>query len=165
MIFFKKNKQVTFDRIYHDHKNQVRGVLFRMLIQNAQAEILDELEQEVFIKAWNALGGFSFKSTISTWLYRISVNTAIDHLRKQKIQHTPLDEKKTQNLREHNQDLKIDVAKLLASIDDKHRAVLILYYFEEKSIEEISNILETKVGTIKSRLTHARKKAKVLYER
>lgn len=165
MFFFKQNKQVVFDKLYQEHHSKVRGVLYRMLLENAKPEILDELEQEVFIKAWKSMGAFEFKSKVGTWLYRISVNTAIDYLRKQKIQPIPLDENLLKDEKKDTHDIQLDVTKLLMNLDEKHRAVLILHYFEDKSIKEISTILEVQLGTVKSRLNNARKKAEALYER
>jgi RNA polymerase sigma-70 factor (ECF subfamily) len=165
LIFFKQNNQVAFDKLYEEYHDKVRGTLYRMLLENAKAEILDELEQEVFIKAWKALGTFEFKSKVSTWLYRISVNTAIDFLRKQKIQPTTLVDEILEDDIKINKDLKIDISKLLMELDEKHRAILVLFYFEERSLKEISQILEIQLGTVKSRLNTARKKAEALYER
>lgn len=166
MIFIKGNSKQAFDKLYAENSNKIRGTLYRMLMEKAKAEILDELEQEVFIKVWKALDRFQFQSQISTWIYRISVNTAIDFLRREKVQS----EKYCENEASSNDDRfkeefeKLDVQFLLTQLNEMHRAVLILFYFEDKSLKEISDILEIELGTVKSRLNAAKKKAAEIFK-
>lgn len=167
MIFLKQKTKSQFDKLYDENSQKVRGVLYRMLMEKAKGEILDELEQEVFIKVWSALAKFQFQSQISTWVYRISVNTAIDYLRKEKGNLEISDQAQIVDPQSNTMEassLKLDIQNLLQKIDEKHRAVLILYYFEDRQLKEIAKILEIELGTVKSRLNTARKKAAQIYQ-
>lgn len=134
-----------------------------MLCERATVQIIDDLEQDIFIKIWKSLNTFNSQSKIQTWIYRISANTIIDYIRKSKftvcsdIENMEIEEPTSEDkkLEHRNQ-----VNYLLSELDELHRVVIILFYLEEKSIAEISNILEIKEGTIKSRLHIAKKKAK-----
>ena len=69
-----------FKKFYEEHATKVRGVLFRLVGEQA----LSDLTQEAFMKAWEHRNKFRGDSEASTWLYRISYNCAVDYLRKHK---------------------------------------------------------------------------------
>src|SRR5580765_7460101 len=65
----------AFEQLYRDHVGRVHGAILRLVgMDRARAE---ELTQEAFVRAWQKLSGFRFESAFSTWLYRLSVNTAL----------------------------------------------------------------------------------------
>lgn len=146
-----------FQRLFETSEGMVRGVLFRML---GSKEDVDELAQEVFIKAWKSFGQFNNQSNVKTWIYRITVNTALDHLRKQKLKGL-LSLASNAQVEPTTLGSNLEMAQLiqvgLQRLSNKHRVVFILYYFEELTIDEISKALKLSAGTIKSRLHHARK--------
>lgn len=152
MYFLKGPRQ--FEKFFDENVARVRGILYPIL-----GEVdLDDATQEVFLKVWNSIGTFHSRSKLETWVYRISVNTGIDYLRKRKSFAT-LDEFSHAKEEAHisfvsNQDL---IQKALQRIQEESIKLIILYYFEEKTLKEIACILQKPLGTIKAQLSLARK--------
>lgn len=134
-----------------------------------------DVVQDAFIKAHKYLDKFEGHSSFYTWLYRIVMNLAIDHLRKhRRIKPVELDEQKLDDtagddvllpkilgsnpgraLMDKQIRARIDAA--LATLSDNHRAVLIMRELEGMSYEEMAQAMSCSKGTIMSRLFHARK--------
>lgn len=153
-----RGEDETFRKLYADHVRLVRGVLFNM----AGDRYLDDLTQEVFIKIWRALGEFEHRSSLRTWIYRLTVNTALDLLRKgHQWQWLQLE---TVMLTTPDASTELEnrstVQMALGQLDGAHRSVMVLHYFEMLSLEEISEVLEVPAGTVKSRLHNGREKMK-----
>jgi len=126
----------------------------RKFIQNP--EELEDVLQEVFIKAYRNLYGFNAKRKFSSWIYRIAHNEAVNHLKRNSRRVFSLDEMEYKAI-----DEKIDIQGGidsglererieggLASLKEKYREPLILYFLEEKSYEEISDILRLPRNTV-----------------
>jgi RNA polymerase sigma-70 factor (ECF subfamily) len=154
--------QHSFQQLYRRHQAKVRSTLFQL----CGGDGLDDLVQEVFIRAWKGLGKFRQTAQFSTWLYRIAWNVACDRRRvlaQNRSRYTPASEEvveqvvdvsRSQELTKmHYRDL---VAKGLAQLSPEHRSVLVLHDLEELPQKEVSEILDIPVGTVKSRLFHAR---------
>lgn len=126
---------------------------------------LDELEdvlQVVFIKCYQNLFGFNVDKKFSSWIYRIAHNEAINHIKKnskgqialEDVEYKIIDEKINLHDEVDKIFLKKEVEEYLSEIKLKYREPLILFYFEQKSYEEISDILripKNTVGTLISR--------------
>jgi RNA polymerase sigma-70 factor (ECF subfamily) len=116
------------------------------------------LVQDAFLQIWKALPGFRHEAKLSTWIYKITVNRALDHLRTQKDRRVPSffsGETSSTSLDEQfsNRDL---VSKGLSSLSEEHRTVLVLSMLHDLGNSEISAILDVSEGTIKSRLHYAK---------
>ena len=98
---------------------------------------------------------------LSTWIYRIVINASIDYLRKQKTDRVSLDEVEIPQEDHYKED---DYLELLSSLEEKDRTIVILKYFEEWKIDDIADILEMNVSTVKARLYRALKKLKIVLE-
>src|SRR5690625_186227 len=128
----------------------------------------EDITQEVFIKCYKNLDKYRGDATISTWIYRITVNTAKDFLHKNKLMQFvhPLkyitnlvnDQTPEQALIEKNQ--KEQVLHAIFSLQIRYREILILYYFHDQKIDEISETLHVNANTVKSRLVRGRRKLK-----
>ena len=124
---------------------------------------LDDLVQEVFLRAWKGLPGFRQFAEFSTWLYRITWNVATDRRRKLGQERsrqdcleslTPDSNDQTSALNQsHYQDL---VQRGLVQLTEEQRSVLVLHDLQDLPQKEIAQILDIPVGTVKSRLFHAR---------
>jgi RNA polymerase sigma-70 factor (ECF subfamily) len=137
-------------------------------------EDAEDITQEVFVRAWKSLRTFRGDAKFSTWLYRIALNTAMRHAgksgheRKRRVEPGPdqpdLLAEVPADPEEGPEALawkRMSHAALRAAVQDlpeKHRAVIILHYFEEKTSEEIAEILGVSVGTVWSRIHYAVKK-------
>ncbi|HEY9738785.1 MAG TPA: sigma-70 family RNA polymerase sigma factor [Trichocoleus sp.] len=144
--------------LYRRHQTKVRSTLYQLCGEDA----LDDLVQEVFIKAWRGLPQFRQQAQFSTWLYRIVWNVASDHRQrqaKQRVRLEALQQTAEPNFRSadvmhlHYQDL---VQRGLQSLSLEHQAVLVLHDLEHLPQKEIAAVLSIPVGTVKSRLFHAR---------
>ena len=143
---------------------------------NHQAE---DILQEVFIKIYRNLNNFDPNLKFSSWAYRITHNEAINHIRKKK-ESMPLetDDTETTNLiniledetdvqeEAKQKELATKIRQTIYKLPKKYREVIILYYLEDKTYEEISDILKKPKATIGTLLLRAKTKLKTyLHER
>jgi RNA polymerase sigma-70 factor (ECF subfamily) len=136
------------------------------------AEDAEELSQDVFMKAFRNLQSFKGESSFSTWLYRIAYNTAISEIRKKKWEYLAIEEAQIENVSEEeiakamgltdqNEQIKrLELAIEKLQPDDK--ALILLFYMEDKSIEEIGQISALSQSNVKTRLHRIRKKLFVI---
>ncbi|GJQ20725.1 MAG: RNA polymerase sigma factor [Bacteroidia bacterium] len=160
---FQSGDQGVFRVLVERYQERIRNLLFSIF---HETETIDDLAQEVFIKAYEGLGRFRFESSFYTWLYRIAVNRARDELRKRKVRRFfsfhGLDGSTEKEVTERTtvQPVSIDeqelVAKGLEALPEKYRMPVILKDLDGLSYEEISEVLECEVGTVKSRLSRGR---------
>lgn len=151
----------AFRLLYRCHQQRVRSILFQL--SGADSATLDDLVQDVFLRAWKGLAKFRQTAKFSTWLYRIACNVACDYKCKSAKTRTKLqnfciqsatmqDEPSLLDL--HYQDL---VQRGIKTLSFSQRTVLVLHDLQEISQTEIADILKIPVGTVKSRLFHARR--------
>jgi RNA polymerase sigma-70 factor (ECF subfamily) len=145
--------------------------IFNLIFQYAKdREIVADLAQETFLKAYRALASFKGNSTFYTWLRRIAINNSINYLNARRDHPTTNDEpfeNQTQTLADTKfvspentvlvQELSYAVRNAMDSLPDSFRSILIMREFEEMSYEEIAGTLNCPVGTVRSRLFHARR--------
>lgn len=126
----------------------------------------DDVAQDAFVKAWASLQSFRQQSGFATWLYRITVNTAIDAVRRRR-HDAPLDDTIPTG-RELPEDVALQrerqrrVRAAIRELPPAARATLILREYEQLSYREIAEVLDIPIGTVMSRLSYARQ---VLKER
>ena len=145
------------------YQERIRNLLFSIF---RDRDFIDDLAQEVFIKAYQALPHFRFEASFYTWLYRIAVNKSRDELRKKKARRffsfQTLDEgiEKELNVRlsvqQENKDTQELVAMGLKTLPKKFRIAIVLKDIEGLSYEEISEVMKCELGTVKSRISRAR---------
>jgi RNA polymerase sigma-70 factor, ECF subfamily len=132
----------------------------------------NEVTQETFIAALKSLGTYREKSSFKAWLFTIAVNTSRSHLRKRKaLERLRVTLTAVFQVNSQKQALPEDLViqneteaviwNSLNKLDERHRMVVVLRYFHELSISEISEILSVNKGTIHSRLHNAREKLKI----
>ena len=163
----------AFEQLLLEHQKNVYNLCYRMAGNPDDAM---DLSQETFLRAWRCLDQYQFASAFSTWLYRLCSNICIDFLRKRRRQQTvPLTfedadgEEQTyavpdaQPLPEEQVELKLThetLAAAMAQLLPEHRAVLQLRVVNEMSYEQIADVLDIQIGTVKSRLSRARNQLK-----
>jgi len=156
----------AFGALVKKYKTKVFNLAFGL---TRDRETADDLAQEVFIKAYYALGKFKFKSGFGTWLYRIAVNHIKDHLRKtKKARHISFEDlhkesrlseeeiHRRENAREKERRIKL-LHQALQALPEKHQIILTLRDVQGHSYEEIASMLRLSPGTVDSRLHRARK--------
>jgi RNA polymerase sigma-70 factor (ECF subfamily) len=153
-----KGETQNYRKLYRRHQQRVRSILYQL----CGAAHLDDLVQEVFLRAWKGLPKFRQTAKFSTWLYRIAWNLACDQRQADfKLQtqlqnlteRIPTQQEAPDLLHLHYQDL---VKRGLENLSFDHRTVLVLHDLEEMPQKEVAQILGIPVGTVKSRLFHAR---------
>ena len=156
--------------ILRRYEERVRGYCLMMLEDPTQAE---DAAQEVFIKAYQALGQFRRQSSFSTWLYRIAANHCTDLLRKRVRQKTESWEALLEKEGEKIEALfagspKIEsleqtelVTKLLSYLPEKSRTILILREIQGLNYQELAEALGCTVDAVKGRLKRARQEIEI----
>jgi RNA polymerase sigma-70 factor (ECF subfamily) len=161
---FLRGNERSFNELVHRYKEKVYWVARRMVIDHDDA---DDIVQEVFIKFYHSAKNFRGDSSLYTWLYRMTVNASLNALRRKKVrEYLSLDEIATQYESDAPQpdevleslEQRSEIEKAVALLPGKQRAVFVLRYYEEKSYEEIADILKTSVGGLKANYFHAVKK-------
>ena len=168
----------AFEQLLLEHQKNVYNLCYRMAGNPDDAM---DLSQETFLRAWRCLDQYQFASAFSAWLYRLCSNICIDFLRRRRRQQTvPLTfedadgEEQTyavpdvQPLPEEQVELKLTretLAAAMAQLLPEHRAVLQLRVVNEMSYEQIADVLDIQIGTVKSRLSRARNQLKKILER
>jgi RNA polymerase sigma-70 factor (ECF subfamily) len=148
----------AFEQLYRRHHRRVHGVIVRLVGQaGARAE---DLTQEAFVRAWQALPAFRFESAISTWLHRLAVNTALMELRARRSRpwhedDDALDTAASIDTASHAM-LGRDLEQAVATLPPRARAVLILHDVEGWKHDEIAQSLGMAVGSSKAQLHRAR---------
>ncbi len=142
-----------FESLYQLYYGLIRSVTYRMV----GSPNFEDLTQESFLKVWQQRMQFEGRSLLRTWIYRIAVNTCIDFLRKTKsapvyLEPSQLDQFSKENLFENRRLL----FEALQTLEAEDRTLVILHYFEDLKLSEISEILEIPEGTLKSRLYYIR---------
>ncbi len=160
----KQGDSYAFKRLYDQYKNKVYGLALRM---TGNPEAAEDITQQVFMKVLASLLSFGHQARFSSWLFRLAMNTCLDHCRKERRialvsmdQVPPADleslrgsEPTDPSLRE---ELTAAVEKALLKLSRKLRGVLLLKYVEGLSYAEIAEVLGCSVGTVSSRLNRSR---------
>lgn len=152
----------AFDRIVETNKTSVYSTALRITGSFADAE---EVSQDVFVKIYFSLSKFRAGSALSTWIYRIAVNTALDRVRKNKrrsaVEGAALPREDILAAPPPPADSAVAEANgLLTSLDEKYRAPLVLREYEGLKYDEIARVLGISVGQVKIRIFRAREELK-----
>ena len=150
--------KVLFEELVNRYKKSVYYLTYRMVHDHEDAA---DLSQETFLKAYQGLTKFKRRSSFHTWIYRITVNLCINHLRKKKSrQFVELDKTHSVELPAVLQELELEELQAMVNdavneLPEKQRAAVILRIYHGLSHKEISDILECSVGTVKANYFHA----------
>jgi len=164
-----KGDQNAFSEIVELYKDKVYQLCYRMLGNSHEAE---DIAQEAFIRAYVNIDRYNTNRKFSTWLYRIATNLCIDRIRKKKPDYY-LDAEiaGTDGLTMYSQvaaegvepvdevagmELQNEIQREISNLPDKYRSVIVLKYIEELSLNEISEILDLPLGTVKTRIHRGR---------
>ena len=165
VIRSQNGDQIAYEKLYRANVGKVYALCLRLC---GQKELAEDLTQESFIRAWQKLGSFRGDSKFSSWLFRLTSNVVIGHLRKHsKWQVESLDEAaydKTQST-ERPFGLSEEIDEALRCLSDSARVVLIMHEYLGYKHNEISKITGMAVGTSKTHLHRARSTLKTQAER
>lgn len=161
---FQNGRETSFNELVRRYQEKLYWIARRFVNNHDDA---DDVVQEVFIKSYKALKEFRGESSVYTWLYRITVNYALNHIRRNRVREffkideffdieSDTDERPDKMYERQEQQELIEQA--VAVLPEKQKAVFILRYYEELPYEEIAKILKTSVGGLKANYFHAVKK-------
>ncbi len=139
-----------------------RPIYFMILRMVKTAEEADELTQQVFFNAYKGLKGFRAESSFLTWLSKIALNLTRSSLRKNRKFFIEFDDRKAKAAipDEEKEEKRSWIKEFLEVLPSIQKQVLTLRIYEEKSFQEIADLLNSKEGTVKVNFHHALKKIK-----
>ncbi|OGW28740.1 MAG: hypothetical protein A2X59_11870 [Nitrospirae bacterium GWC2_42_7] len=169
---FKSGDKSVFEELVQRYQDRIYNLCRHMLGSASDAE---DAAQDTFIKAYQNLKKFRPEASFYTWLYRIAVNTCLDYKKKpffeslfksstegeEYISEPVSDQPSPEKLFKSKQ-LGFALSKSLGKLSLKLRTVIILKEIEGLSYEEISEVLDVSVGTVKSRISRARDELRIL---
>lgn len=161
---FRAGEVEAFERLYHKYYQKVYSIARSVVLNSEDAA---DVAQEVFSLAYKNISGFDNRSRFGTWLHRIAVNRSIQEQRKLRLRRntTPLDEAKAIAETPTEQPIDPDVKDAMMSLPPADRVILGLFYWEEKSLQEIAEIYSIQPNAAKTRLYRARERFRLAYER
>jgi RNA polymerase sigma-70 factor, ECF subfamily len=165
----KKGDQAAFEDVVMYYQDKIYQHVLRMLGNSHEAE---DIAQEAFIRAYVNIHSYDENRKFSTWLYRIATNLTIDRIRKRKPDYyLDAEVKGTDGLDMYSQlavddklpedeleglELQKYIQKQIAQLPPKYRSIIMLRYLEDFSLQEISDILDIPIGTVKTRIHRGR---------
>ena len=168
IVLLKQGDERAFEKLVVKYQNYIFRLAFSILRDEEDAK---ELTQEVFIKIYTSIQGFNNRSTLSTWIYRITYNLCLDHLKKhqkKKRLTSSIDDRENTEILSlkaeghdpeeslERREIRKDIREGLDALSDEHRVLIELKDIRGYSYEEIIAITGLKDGTLKSRLFRAR---------
>ena len=155
-----------FAQIVERYEKKLFNFIYRL--SGRPREDIEDIVQNTFIKVYRNLNDFDVELKFSSWIYRVARNEAISHYRRSSARPTVVDLGEDNSViesisSEFNLEREVDIKILrekfdvaLQEIDKKYRDVLVLKFFEEKSYQEISDILKKPIGTVGALINRAK---------
>ena len=165
----RNGDESAFEQLVLENQNRVYSLALRLVGDREEAA---DLAQEAFLKAWQGLSSFQGGSSFSTWVYRLTTNVCIDHIRKQKRRQEiepavslddedsgwaePADWEQDPHRKLERSEQGRALSRALEQLPDYQRQALVLRELSGLSYQEISEKLDLDLGTVKSRIARAR---------
>ena len=171
------NDTGEFRKIVDNFRSRIYHTAYGIVQNHDDAK---DITQEVFLKIYEKMGTFKGEASFSTWVYRVTVNTCIDVLRRKKAgmqlelqeevnysgrlaENAPITQRPVSPFEATYQtELRAKIKEAFLKLSPEHRTALVLREIEGLSYQEIADSLECSVGTVMSRLHYARKKMQKL---
>jgi RNA polymerase sigma-70 factor (ECF subfamily) len=170
----KEGDPDAFATLFYTHKARVYSLCLRMTNNTAEAE---DLTQDAFLQVFRKLATFRGDSALSTWLYRVAVNTVLMHFRKKGLRQVSLDEPSSQDTRMVKREYgnlddqlsgsvdRITLARAMKELPAGYRTIFLLHEVKGYEHQEIARLLRCSVGNSKSQLHKAKLKMRELLAR
>ncbi len=172
---FKNGDTSAFGEIINKYQDKIYNLCRHMLGNAADAE---DVAQNVFLKAYQALPKFKPEASLYTWLYRIATNTCIDYRKKpvfeslfgnsgegERLVHDRVSDAPSPEQIYQSKQIGRALQESLGKLSPKFRAIILLKEIEELSYEEIADTLDISIGTVKSRIARAREELQKLMKK
>jgi len=155
--------KLDFNTLYRDYKSKVYGTVTHVV---GRTDEIDDIVQTVFLEIHRSIPKYKGQSKLSTWIYRIAVNVALQYIRKRKRRKVFLffkdEERNAEQLavdlrpRYESRDLMKRLCLHLEKISEKKRVVFVLHELEGLPVDKVAEICDVPVNTVRSRLHAAR---------
>jgi RNA polymerase sigma-70 factor (ECF subfamily) len=162
-----KGDRAAFRELVLEHSHAMFRLAWRLTSDETAAE---DIVQEAFIKAWRKIGAFRMDSSFKSWLHRITVNTAMDYLRKHLRRKQFETEEPAYETVERagvtpDTGTQIDISRqtqvAMMELSESERTALLLKHYEGHSIKEVAHIMEITTGACKQNIFRAVKKMRI----
>lgn len=170
ILLAQKGDIKAFEELIKKYKNDIFNIAFFKVLDVNTAE---DIAQEAIIRIFQKINLFDFKGSFSSWIYKVTYNTILKLVEKftpnnlsieqQEIANTDEIKKIEENITQ--QQILDRLTKLISKLPEELQIVLILHDIQAKKYEEIAEILDINIGTVKSRLFNARKMLKEMCEK
>lgn len=141
-----------FEIIYNEHYKLLYKVAYGYVLNQCDAE---DIVQDAFVKFYRAHKTFTSSDSLKYYLIRITINRSIDYIRHNK-KIVSVNREDIENLPDKGSNRNEMIWEFVCSLKEKYRTVIILHYYDNYSIKEISSILMTSESNVKMRLSRAR---------
>jgi len=164
-----KGDQKAYRLLTERHRTAIFHIVLKIV---RDRETANDLVQETFMKAFSSLASYRSEYRFSTWLYKIAANCSIDFLRKKRIQVLSLEgnlngdsESRTMDVPDYSyhperdlvrKEQRFSIEEAIDSLPKKYREVIVYRHKDDKSYEEIADLLSIPIGTVKARIFRAR---------
>jgi RNA polymerase sigma-70 factor, ECF subfamily len=152
----------SFERLVDEYRDKVFRLACSLISDEAAAE---DATQEIFLKIWKALPDFRGDSSLSTWIYAIARNTCLTRRRIAAEHRTvSLDEANAAEIPSQDPPAAADsdLRAAIARLPEKYRRVLVLFYLEDRSYQQVALALGVPMGTVKTHLHRSKKELALL---
>jgi len=169
VVRVQKGDRPAFDLLVRKYQHRIAKLVSRFVSDRSEVE---DVTQEAFIKAWRAIKGFRGDSAFYTWLYRIAINTAKNYLVSQGRRPPATDieaeeaegtsmgvtlrENATPESHLHADEIAMTVERAVARLPEDLRTAITLREIDGLSYEEIADVMDCPIGTVRSRIFRAR---------
>ena len=169
----KSGNDGAFEEIIKRYEQKICSTIYYMV---KNKDIVEDIAQEVFIKLYKNLSNFNEKSSLYTWIYRITINACYDEIKKEnKISYISTSvedddgEEKEIEYEDSSQDVdriveeklqRMELIKAINKLEEEQRAIIILRDIQGFTYWEIADMLHLKLGTVKSKISRAREALK-----
>jgi RNA polymerase sigma factor (sigma-70 family) len=161
--------QPAFKRLMKKYRDQIHGLVARIV---RDSQMVEDITQEVFVKAFASLRHFNEEYAFSTWIYKIATNSSIDYIRKRKLDTFSIDKpigfedsdvsfelpdttyEPEKDMMQRQRSKLIDSA--IERLPEKYRRVITLRHTEDRDYAEIAKMLKLPIGTVKAHIFRAR---------
>jgi RNA polymerase sigma-70 factor (ECF subfamily) len=143
----------ALERLLDAYEKKVFRMAVAMLRDAGRAE---EVTQDVFLKVWRALPSYDGRASLSTWVYAIARNTCLSAVRSESYRKTTLLEESQEPTVASIGPLNVALKQCLSRLPDVQRDVITMFYFEDRNVAEVAQLMDLPEGTVKSHLRRAR---------
>lgn len=151
----KRGYAAAFELLLGRYQAKVFRLVYSILKDAANAE---EVTQDIFLKMWQVLPDYDGRASLSTWLYTIARNTSLSALRAESYRKTsPIEDFDPPAIKQETGLQQMEMDQLLQRLPEVQQQVITLFYLEDRSVQNVAQMLDLAEGTVKSHLHRARR--------